>query len=126
MIRITKATANAVTVTTTEKGTASNYLFEFQHLTTLAKSYCVQQDTSAFQDRYNQFEITEQASPTPADGEVELDTGEVKYTIYANSSSTNIDPTGLTALESGMCIVTGTTTDPTEYDYNPNYVVYNG
>jgi len=86
----------------------------------------VQQDTSSFQNRYNQFEITEQASPTAADGEVELKEGELKYWIYANSSSTNIDPTGLTVLETGMCIVTGTTTSPTEYSNNPEYSVYEG
>ena len=126
MIRITKATANSVTVTTTEKGTAADYLFEFQHLTTMEKDYCVQQDTSSFQNRYNQFEITEQASPTAADGEVELKEGELKYWIYANSSSTNIDPTGLTVLETGMCLVTGTTTSPTEYSNNPEYSVYEG
>lgn len=126
MIRLTKATANAVTVTTTEKGTADHYLFEFQNLSTMGKVYCIQQDTSPFQDRYNQFEITEQASPTAVDGEVELDTGESKYWIYANTNDTNLDPTGLTVLETGMCIVTGVTVEPTEYDNNPNYVVYNG
>ena len=126
MIRLTKATANAVTVTTTEKGTADHYLFEFQNLTTLGKTYCIQQDTSAFQNRYNQFEITEQASTTAADGEVELPEGMGKYWIYANTSSTNIDPTGLTVLETGMVLVTGTTVAPTEYDNNPNYIVYNG
>lgn len=126
MIRLTKATANAVTVTTTEKGTADHYLFEFQNLTTLGKAYCIQQDTSAFQNRYNQFEITEQTIPTAADGEVELPEGMGKYWIYANTSSTNIDPTGLTVLETGMILVTGTTVEPTEYDNNPNYTVYNG
>lgn len=126
MIRLTKATANAVTVTTTEKGTADNYLFEFQNLSTFGKVYCIQQDTSPFQERYNQFEITEQASPTPVDGEVELDEGESKYWIYANTNSTNLDPTGLTVLETGMCIVTGVTVADTEYTNNPNYTVYNG
>ena len=126
MIRITQDTANSVVVTLTEKGTASWYLFEFQNLTTLGKSYCVAEDTSAFQDRYNAFTITDQASPTPADAEVNLEQGEHRYVIYANSSSSNVDPTGLTELESGMCIVTGTTTNPTEYSNNPNYVVYGG
>ncbi len=126
MIRITKDSANSVVVTTTEKGTASYYLFEFQNLTTLGKSYCIAQDTSAFQDRYNAFTITDQASPTPTDAEVDLIEGENRYVIYANTNGTNLDPTGLTALEPGMCIVTGVTVDPTEYDNNPNYVVYEG
>ena len=78
MIRIDKASTNAVTVTTTEKGTASDYLFEFQDLTTMEKDYCVQQDTSPFQDRYNQFSIVETTSPTAVDGEVELKVGDLK------------------------------------------------
>jgi len=126
LIRLEKDTANLVVVTTTEKGTASYYLFEFQQLTTMGKVYCIAEDTSAFQDRYNAFTITETTSPTPTDAEVELIEGEAQYWIYANTNGTNLDPTGLTALEPGMCIVTGVTVDPTEYDNNPNYVVYEG
>lgn len=88
--------------------------------------FCVQQDTSPFEDRYNQFEITEQTSPTATDGEIELDEGEGKYWIYGNTNSTNLDPTGLTVFETGMVICTGVTVPDTEYENNPNYVVYNG
>ena len=126
MIRITKNSANSVVVTTTEKGTAAHYLFQFQNLTTMGYSYCIADDTSAFQDRYNAFTITDQASPTAADAEVDLIEGESRYVIFANTNDTNLDPSGLTELESGMCIVTGTTTSPTEYSNNPNYVVYEG
>ena len=126
MIRLTKDSANSVVVTTTEKGTAAHYLFQFQNLTTMGYDYCIADDTSAFQDRYNAFTITDQASPTPADAEVDLIEGESRYVIFANTNDTNLDPTGLTELESGMCIVTGTTVNPTEYDNNPNYVVYEG
>ncbi len=126
MIRITKSAANNVVVTTTEKGTASHYLFEFQNLTTLAKKYCISEDTSAFQDRYNAFTITDTASPTATDSEVNLDERENRYVIYANTDASNLDPDGLTVLETGMCEVTGTTTNPTEYSNNPTYSVYNG
>jgi len=126
VIRLTKDSANSVVVTTTEKGTAAHYLFQFQNLTTMGYDYCIADDTSAFQDRYNAFTITDQASPTPADAEVDLIEGESRYVIFANTNDTNLDPTGLTELESGMCIVTGTTVNPTEYDNNPNYVVYEG
>jgi len=126
VIRLTKDSANSVVVTTTEKGTAAHYLFQFQNLTTMGYDYCIADDTSAFQDRYNAFTITDQASPTPADAEVDLIEGESRYVIFANTNDTNLDPTGLTELESGMCIVTGTTVNPTEYDNNPNYVVYKG
>ena len=126
MIRLAKNTANSVVVTLTEKGTAAHYLFQFQNLTTMGYNYCVADDTSAYQDRYNAFTITDQASPTATAAEVDLIEGESRYVIYANSSAVNLDPTGLTALESGMCIVTGTTVNPTEYSNNPNYVVYEG
>jgi hypothetical protein len=106
MIRLTKDQANDVVVTLTEKGTASHYLFEFFSSATHVYHYCVDQDTSAHPERYNKFTITETSNPTPADGEVELEEGEYRYVIYANSSSSNVDPTGLTELESGMCTVT--------------------
>ncbi len=126
MIRITQDSANNVVITTTEKGSASHYLFRFFSLSTNINAYCIADDTSPYPDRYNAFTITDQASPTATDGEVDLATGEYKYFVYANSSSTNLDPDGLTLLESGMCIVSGTETSPTEYDNTATYTVYNG
>ena len=126
MIRITQDSANNVVITTTEKGSASHYLFRFFSLSTNISAYCVADDTSPYPARYNAFTITDQASPTATDGEVDLATGEYKYFVYANSSSTNLDPDGLTLLESGMCIVSGTETSPTEYDNTATYTVYNG
>lgn len=114
--------------TTTEVGSASYYLFAFQNQTTLVTQYCIAQDTSAFQGRYNAFTITESATPNPLTGGVTMALeGEWKYTIYANSNGTNLDPTGLTALETGMCIVTGTNAATPTYTGAPNtYTVYNG
>lgn len=127
MIRITKGQANTVVVTTTEKGSASYYLFAFQNLTTMAYEYCVSQDTSPYPERYNTFTITETSNPTATSSELELSLeGEYKYWIYANSSSSNIDPSGLTVLETGMCKVTGAATSDNTYTNNPTYTVYNG
>lgn len=126
MIRLTQDTANLVVITTTEKGTAEHYLFQFFNLATNVNAYCIADDTSAYQARYNSFTITDQSSPTPADAEVDLDTGEYKYFVYANTNDSNLDPTGLTLLESGMCLVSGTVTAPTEYDNIATYTVYNG
>ncbi len=126
MIRLTQDTANLVVITTTEKGTAEHYLFQFFNLATNVNAYCIADDTSAYQARYNSFTITDQSSPTPADAEVDLDTGEYKYFVYANTNDSNLDPTGLTLLESGMCLVSGTVTAPTEYDNTATYTVYNG
>ncbi len=126
MIRITQDTANLVVITTTEKGTASHYLFRFKDLAANTNSYCVADDTSAYQARYNAFTITDTASPTPTDAEVDLDKGEYKYFVYANSSDSNLDPTGLTLLESGMCVVSGVETAPTEYERTQEYISYEG
>lgn len=115
-------------MTTTEVGSASYYLFAFQNLTSLVTQYCIAQDTSAFQGRYNAFTITESATPNPLTGGVEMELeGEWAYTIYANTNGTNLNPTGLTALETGMCIVTGTNAATPTYTGAPNtYTVYNG
>ena len=126
MIRLTRAAVNDVVVTLTEKGTAAHYLFGFFSHTTHETEYCIEQDTSAHPERYNKFEITETASPTAADGEVELIEGEYRYVIYANSSSTNIDPTGLTELESGLCTVTATETILASYDPTETIAAYEG
>jgi hypothetical protein len=129
MIRITKGQANLVVVTTTEKGTAAHYLFAFKNLTSTVTQYCIADDTSAFQDRYNAFTITETATPTPTNAQVTLTLeGEYHYTIYGQASASNLNPAGLTALETGMCIVTGTTTAIPTYTGNDNQVisVYNG
>ena len=126
MIRLTQDSANLVVITTTEKGTASHYLFKFFSLATNVSAYCVADDTSPYPERYNAFTITDTPSPTATDAEVDLATGEYKYYVYANSSAVNLDPTGLTLLESGMCIVSGTETAPTEYDNTATYTVYNG
>jgi hypothetical protein len=126
MIRITQDSANLVVVTTTEKGSASHYLFKFFSLATNISAYCVADDTSPYPARYNAFTITDMVNPTATDAEVDLATGEYKYFIYANSSAVNLDPTGLTLLESGMCLVSGVVPTTTTYDNTATYVVYNG
>jgi hypothetical protein len=126
MIRLTQDSANLVVVTTTEKGSASHYLFKFFSLATNLNAYCVADDTSPYPARYNAFTITDMVNPTATDAEVDLATGEYKYFIYANSSAVNLDPTGLTLLESGMCLVSGVVPTTTTYDNTATYVVYNG
>jgi hypothetical protein len=126
LIRLTQDSANTVVITTTEKGSASYYLFQFFSLSTNINAFCIAEDTSPYPLRYNAFTITDQATPTAEDGEVDLATGEYKYYVFANSSSSNLDPSGLTELESGMCLVTGTEPTVTEYDNTATYTVYNG
>lgn len=126
MINLTKGQANTVVVTTTEKGSASHYLFSFYSRAEKTTVYCIQQDTSPHTNRYNVFSITESDTPTATDGEVSLDAGEFEYKIYANSSSSNLDPSGLTELEHGMATVRGTTTAPVQYELTETYTEYNG
>ena len=126
MINIERNSANEVALTLTEKGTAAYYLFKFQSDNTEAVEYCIATDSSLYPERFNKFTITEQTSPDNLNAEVELPTeGQWRYFVYANSSATNLDPTGLTELESGIVKVTGTTTPVTTYSGgNSNYVVY--
>lgn len=128
MINIARNTVNTVVLTTTEEGTATYYLFAFKSDTTEETVYAVAQDASTYPNRYNKFTITETGSgtPVPVNGEVKLSNdGQWRYFVYANSSSSNLDPTGLTMLEKGIVKVTGTTTPISAYTGgNSNYVVY--
>ena len=126
MINIERNSANEIALTLTEKGTAAYYLFKFQSDNTEAVEYCIATDSSLYPERFNKFTITEQTSPDNLNAEVELPTeGQWRYFVYANSSATNLDPTGLTELESGIVKVTGITTPVTTYSGgNSNYVVY--
>jgi hypothetical protein len=126
LINIARNSANEIALTLTERGTATYYLFKFQSDNTEAVEYCIATDSSAYPERFNKFTITETSTPDNLNAEVELPTeGQWRYFVYANSSSSNLDPTGLTELESGIVKVTGTTTPVTTYSGgNSNYVVY--
>lgn len=128
MINIAQDSANTLALTLTEKGSATYYLFQFVSDTTENVVYAVAQDASAYPNRYNKFTLTEvgAATPTPTNAEIKLgNEGQWKYFVYANSSSSNIDPTGLTMLEQGLVKVTGTTPTTTTYTGgNSSYVVY--
>jgi hypothetical protein len=126
LINIERNSANEIALTLKERGTATYYLFKFQSDNTEAVEYCIATDSSAFPDRFNKFTITEQTSPDNLNAQVEMTTeGQWRYFVYANSSSSNLDPTGLLELESGIVKVTGTTTPVTSYSGgNSNYVVY--
>jgi hypothetical protein len=126
LINIERNSPNEIALTLKERGTATYYLFKFQSDNTEAVEYCIATDSSAFPNRYNRFTITEQTSPDNLNAQVEMPTeGQWRYYVYANVSSSNLDPTGLVELESGIVKVTGTTTPVTSYSGgNSNYVVY--
>jgi len=126
LINIERNSPNEIALTLKERGTATYYLFKFQSDNTEAVEYCIATDSSSFPNRYNRFTITEQTSPDNLNAQVEMPTeGQWRYYVYANVSSSNLDPTGLVELESGIVKVTGTTTPVTSYSGgNSNYVVY--
>jgi hypothetical protein len=117
-----------VVVTLTERGTATHYLFEFKSDTTEEIVYAIAQDSSLFPARYNRFTITEvgNATPDPVNAEIKFSNeGQWRYYIYANSSSSNLDPAGLSMLEQGIVKVNGTiSSTPTYSGGNSTYVVY--
>lgn len=121
MIRITKDTSNSIVVTLTEKGTATYYLFEFFDHTQRTYAYCIAKDLSPHPERYNKFTLIDTTGPTAADGEIDIRQGQHRYVIYANTSSSNIDPTGLTELESGICMVLDT--EPSVESYDPTETI---
>ena len=130
MVVIIKGQSNIVTVTLKEKTTISNayYLWEWISKASGEKKYCIQPtDLSAYQDRFNQFTITETASPNPIAGQVTLPTtGEWTYNVYEQASSTNLSPTGKTIVESGLVQVIGTATTDTQYTRTVTTAVYGG
>lgn len=130
MVVINKGQSNIVTVTLKEKTTIANayYLWEWISKASGEKKYCIQPtDLSAYQDRFNQFTITETASPNPIAGQVTLPTtGEWTYNVYEQASSTNLSPTGKTIVESGLVQVIGTATTDTQYTRTVTTAVYGG
>lgn len=116
---VNKATSQYLYPTLDENTTIDPpyYLWEIINNQTLVKVYCKATELSTELQRYNKFEITETISPVALNGEVELSLGDHTYKIYEDASSTNLDPTGLTLVETGIikCSEANPTED-TEYE----------
>jgi hypothetical protein len=114
MLKLTQGAANTVTVTLNEKLTISSptYLLRFVNDETKQENTCIAADTSSYAYRYNQFTITEDATQDRENGTLTLDPpGLWTYYIYAQSSTTNLDPQNTGALvEQGRAYVIGTAT----------------
>lgn len=132
MIKITKGQANVVVITLKEKTTLANpkYLFVFKNDQTNVEAKFIAADTSNYTDRYNKFTITEKTtSPNPLTGEVTLSLdGFYTYTIYEQTSSTNLNPANATGVvETGKVQVFQAAV--TDHTYSPDSnitYVYNG
>lgn len=129
MIKIIKASNNNVAVTLYEKTTIAvslvHYLWVFTNASTNQSTTCIAEDTSDYINRYNLFNIVENNDPDPLSGEVSLDEGMYDYYVYEQVSSTNLDPTGLTLVESGLVTVYQAPTTDTIYEStSPQYAIY--
>ncbi len=137
MIEFRKTYTNNVTVTLTENATISNpiYLFLFKNQQSGVNYYFIATDTSAFKQRYNQFQVIEKTNANTLNGEVSLDNeGFYDYTIYQTSLA---NTTGLANALAAVPFITKTVevglvwVVPEELqttDYNPlstTTIIYN-
>ena len=109
MIYLVRGQNSQIVLTLTEKQllTNPNYLFRFVHrsLNTEVKFVILNAaDTSAYKDRFNQFTLTTNTYFA------NYDSGEWEYYIYEQTSTTNLDPTGLNLLETGIMRLSDSTT----------------
>ena len=129
MEQITRGTTNTLYIQCHgQLITTPFYLFKFLNTVTKDIRYCICSDTSAYPLRYQQFAIVENNNPTVSTNQIKLDTtGTWEFYIYEQSSSTNIDPTGLNQVKEGLAEINSTTTTLQEYtgqqstfkQYNP-------
>ena len=132
MLVINKNANNYITVTLFEKTTLASpyYLFKFQSDITGSSVKFIATNTSSYTYRYDQFLITETSGTTNlTSGVINLDpVGDWTYTIYEQSSATNLIESLTTGIvERGKVRVVGTNTIPSEYDDTPKiYIAYDG
>ena len=130
MIEITKGENNLITVTLLEKTTlaAPTYLFKFTNDLTKQSVKFIASNISSFTYRYDQFLITETSGTTNlTSGVIELSpTGFWSYTIYEQTSTTNLDEAQATGIvETGKVKVIGEDVIKPKYDNSPKtYIAY--
>ena len=123
-----KATVNQnLTFTLTEKTTISNptYLFCFQSDQTFT-DYCVIATVQSNTQRANIFTIEEGVND-PLNGQIILgNVGFYSYTVYAQSSTTNLDPSlADEEVESGkMKLIDDENSQYIEHEPNATYIIH--
>ena len=122
MIQLEEGATQYIYITLTEKETLTNpnYLFFFTNretnvVTAFVKLYA--SDISAFKERYNKFQFVVNTLFNPTVR------GEYTYTIYEQVSSSNINPSGVTELETGLMKITDARTVFTEVDTTNEFIV---
>jgi hypothetical protein len=122
MIHLTKGETNTIVLTLTEKQllTNPNYLFVFTNRSSNEVISFVKlnaTDTSLYKDRFNEFSIVTNTYFNTALN------GQYTYEIYEQVSTSNINPTGLNKLETGIMWLLGTTMSYTEYTTTDTYTI---
>jgi len=122
MIHLTKGETNTIVLTLTEKQllTNPNYLFVFTNRSSNEVISFVKlnaTDTSLYKDRFNQFSILTNTYFNTALN------GQYTYEIYEQVSTSNINPSGLNKLETGIMWLLGTTMSYTEYTTTDTYTI---
>ena len=122
MIHLTKGETNTIVLTLTEKQllTNPNYLFVFTNRSSNEVISFVKlnaTDTSLYKDRFNEFIIVTNTYFNTALN------GQYTYEIYEQVSTSNINPSGLNKLETGIMWLLGTTMSYTEYTTTDTYTI---
>lgn len=107
MINLYQNTATSFTLTVTERVTISTpkFLFQFKSVQEKVSYYTIIADTSSYKRRYNTFSFTE-GTDDAVNGSLTLGAGgQYEYFVYEQASTTNLDPSGLTLVESGFMVL---------------------
>ena len=128
---INKGQNNFLVFTLTEKVTLSNpyYLFSFKHQVLMSSVNFIASDVSSFPTRFNKFLITETTGTVNlTSGIVSLpETGFYEYSIYEQTSSSNLDISNTTGLlEIGMVKVESNLPIYREYDNQSKTIITYG
>jgi hypothetical protein len=122
MVHLTKGETNTIVVTLTEKEllTSPNYLFVFTNRSSNSVISFVKlnaTDISLYKNRYNEFSIVTNTYFASA-----LE-GQYTYDIYEQASTTNINPSGLNKLETGIMWLSGSTLSYNQFTTTDTYTI---
>ena len=122
MIQLTKGQTQNIILTLTEKQTLTNpnYLFVFENRSTNTDVKFVKlnnTDISAYKERYNEFSIVVNSHFNTSLN------GQYTYSVYEQASTSNLNPTGLNLLETGIMELEGTTISFTEYETTSTFTI---
>jgi hypothetical protein len=122
VIRLTKGQTQNIILTLTEKQmlTNPNYLFVFENRSTNTEVKFVKlnnTDISLYKDRYNEFSIVVNSHFNTSLN------GQYTYSVYEQASTSNLNPTGLNLLETGIMELSGTTISFTEYETTSTFTI---